>query len=79
MLVDGYGGTIVLAQADQIALVAVVYALADLGTARMSLYMAGRYSDGWLAASAGSTSGPSAPAGRSSASLTLTAPPGAEG
>ena len=81
MVVDGYGGTIVLAEADQIASSQSFTLWRPHGTARMSLYMAGRYSDGWLAGMGRLYLWPERTGGliERRVSLTLTAPPGAEG
>jgi len=81
VLVDGYGGTIVLAEADQIASSQSFTLWRPHGAARMSLYMAGRYSDGWLAGNGRLYLWPER-TGESierRVTLTLTAPPGAEG
>jgi hypothetical protein len=81
VLVDGYGGTIVLAEADRIASSQSFTLWRPHGAARMSLYMAGRYSDGWLAGAGGLFLWPERTGGsiERRVSLTLTAPPGAEG
>ena len=81
VLVDGYGGTIVLAEADQIASSQSFTLWRPHGTARMSLYMAGRYSDGWLAGIGRLYLWPERTGGsiERRVTLTLTAPPGAEG
>jgi hypothetical protein len=51
ILVDGYGGSITLAGAERVASSQSYTLWNPRGTVRMSLYLAGRYSDGWLAAS----------------------------
>jgi hypothetical protein len=81
VLVDGYGGTIVLAEADEIASSESFTLWRPHGTVRMSLYMAGRYSDGWLAGMGRLYLWPERSGGsiERRVSLTLTAPPGAEG
>jgi hypothetical protein len=81
VLLDGYGGTIVLAEADQIASSQSFTLWRPHGTVRMSLYMAGRYSDGWLAGMGRLYLWPERTGGsiERRVSLTLTAPPGAEG
>ena len=81
VLVDGYGGTIVLAEADRIASSQSFTLWRPHGTARMSLYMAGRYSDGWVAGAGRLFLWPERTGGsiERRVSLTLTAPPGAEG
>ncbi len=81
LLVDGYGGTIVLAEAEQIARSQSYTLWRTHGPARMSLYLAGRYSDGWLAAIGRMYLWPDRADGPIArrVSLTLTAPAGAEG
>jgi hypothetical protein len=49
LLVDGYAGTLRLADADRVASSPSSTLWAPHGAARLSLYFAGRYSDGWLA------------------------------
>ena len=81
VLVDGYGGTIVLADADQVASSPSFTLWRPHGPVRMSLYMAGRYSDGWLAGIGRLYLWPERTGGpvEQRVSLTLTAPLGAEG
>lgn len=81
LLVDGYGGTIVLADAERIARSQSYTLWRPHGSARMSLYLAGRYSDGWLAAIGRIYLWPDRAIGTIArrVSLTLTAPAGAEG
>ena len=81
LLVDGYGGTIVLAGANRIASSQSFTLWRPHGPARMSLYMAGRYSDGWLAGIGRLHLWPERTGGsiERRVTLTLTAPPGAEG
>ena len=81
VVVDGYGGTIVLAEADRIASSQSFTLWRTHGAARMSLYMAGRYSDGWLAGMGRLFLWPERTGGliERRVSLTLTAPPGADG
>ncbi len=50
LLVDGYAGTIRLADAARVASSQSYTLWRTRSAARMSLYLAGRYSDGWLAA-----------------------------
>lgn len=80
MLVDGYGGTIVLGDAERIASSQSYTLWRPRGPARMSLYLAGRYSDGWLAAIGRMYLWPDRADGPIArrVSLTLTAPAGAE-
>ena len=81
LLVDGYGGTIQLADAERVVS-SQSYALwRPHATARMSLYLAGRYSDGWLAGSGRMYLWPDRKGGRIARqiSLTLTAPAASEG
>jgi hypothetical protein len=81
LLVDGYGGTIQLANAERIAS-SQSYALwRPHTTARMSLYLAGRYSDGWLAGRGRLYIWPDRNGGRVARqiSLTLTAPAASQG
>jgi hypothetical protein len=49
LLLDGYAGTIRLAGADRVAASPSFTLWEPHGEARLSLYFAGRYSDGWLA------------------------------
>jgi hypothetical protein len=49
VLVDGYAGTIRLAEADVLGSSPSSTLWRPHGVARLSLYLAGRYSDGWLA------------------------------
>jgi hypothetical protein len=49
VLVDGYAGTILLADADVLGSSPSFVLWQPQGVARLSLYLAGRYSDGWLA------------------------------
>ena len=81
VLVDGYGGTIVLANAERVASSQSFTLWRPRGPARMSLYMAGRYSDGWLAGIGRLYLWPERTGGpiERRVSLTLTAPPGAKG
>jgi hypothetical protein len=81
VLMDGYGGTIVLADAERIASSQSFTLWRPHGRPRMSLYMAGRYSDGWLAGIGRIYLWPERAGGKIErrVSLTLTAPPGAEG
>jgi hypothetical protein len=81
VLVDGYGGTIRLANADRIASTQSYTLWSPRTAAQMSLYLAGRYSDGWLAAIGRMYLWPERkgePIGRR-VSLTVTAPPESEG
>lgn len=81
VLVDGYGGTIRLAGAERVASAQSYTLWRPHGPARLSLYFAGRFSDGWLAG-AGRLylwpARPGEPIGRR-VSLTVAAPPGADG
>jgi hypothetical protein len=81
VLVDGYGGAIVLADAERIASSQSYTLWRPNSTARMSLYLAGRFSDGWLAAGGRMYLWPERNDGpiAKRVSLTLTAPTGAEG
>ena len=81
VLLDGYGGTIVLADAERVALSQSYTLWRPHGPARMSLYLAGRYGDGWLAGIGRMYVWPErrgAPIAKR-VSLTVTAPAGAEG
>ncbi|HEV2903263.1 MAG TPA: hypothetical protein VGW30_08385 [Gaiellaceae bacterium] len=81
VLVDGYGGTITLAGAKALASSQSYTLWRPNGSARLSLYLAGRYSDGWLAGAGRMYLWPERrgePIGRR-VSLTLAAPPAAEG
>ena len=81
VLVDGYGGTIALSGAERIAS-SQSYALwRPHGPARLSLYFAGRYSDGWLAGAGRLYLWPDRPGGviARSVRLTLTAPSASDG
>jgi hypothetical protein len=81
VLVDGYGGTIKLANADRVASSQSHTLWRPRGAAQMSLYLAGRYSDGWLAAIGRMYLWPERSGkqiGRR-VSLTLTAPAASEG
>jgi hypothetical protein len=49
LLVDGYAGTLRLAHARRVASSPSFVLWEPRGAARLSLYLAGRYSDGWLA------------------------------
>jgi hypothetical protein len=81
VLMDGYGGTIVLADAERIGSSQSFTLWRPHGRPRMSLYMAGRYSDGWLAGIGRIYLWPERAGGpiERRVSLTLTAPPGAQG
>ena len=81
VLVDGYGGTVVLANAERFASSQSYTLWRPRGRARMSLYLAGRYSDGWLAGIGRMYLWPERIGGSIArrVSLTLTAPEGAEG
>ncbi|MDP9491210.1 MAG: hypothetical protein M3P42_03280, partial [Actinomycetota bacterium] len=81
VLVDGYGGTIVLADAERVAASQSYTLWRTHGAARMALYLAGRYSDGWLAGIGRIYLWPESAGGPIArrVSLTLTAPPGAKG
>jgi hypothetical protein len=81
VLMDGYGGTILLAEAKQISSSQSYTLWRPNSTARMSLYLAGRFSDGWLGAIGRMYLWPDRPGGPIArrVSLTLTAPMGAEG
>jgi hypothetical protein len=80
VLVDGYGGTILLADAERIASSQSYTLWRPNGTARMSLYLAGRFSDGWLSAIGRMYLWPERDGGTIArrVSLTLTAPAGAD-
>ncbi|HET9324742.1 MAG TPA: hypothetical protein VFO03_12760 [Gaiellaceae bacterium] len=81
LLLDGYGGTISLSGAERIAS-SQSYALwRPHGPARLSLYFAGRYSDGWLAGAGRLHLWPDRPGGviARRVGLTLTAPATSEG
>jgi hypothetical protein len=81
VLVDGYGGTIELSGARRIAESPSYTLWSPEGPARMSLYFAGRYSDGWLAGAGRLYLWPEQPGGRISrrVAVTLSAPPASEG
>jgi hypothetical protein len=81
VLVDGYGGTIQLANADRVAASQSYTLWRPRVAARMSLYLAGRYSDGWLAAIGRMYLWPERNGERIGrrVSLTLTAPAASEG
>jgi hypothetical protein len=81
VLVDGYGGTIRLANADRIASSQSYTLWRPRAAAQMSLYLAGRYSDGWLAAIGRMYLWPERKGARIGrrVSLTLTAPAESEG
>ncbi|HEX7256314.1 MAG TPA: hypothetical protein VF236_10340 [Gaiellaceae bacterium] len=82
LLVDGYGGTIELAAtAERVAISRSTTLWRAHGPARLSLYFAGRYSDGWLAGVGRLylwPEEPREPIGRR-VTLTLAAPPGSDG
>ena len=81
VLVDGYGGTITLAGAKALESSQSYTLWRPDGPARLSLYLAGRYSDGWLAGAGRMYLWPERP-GEPIArrvSLTLAAPPAADG
>ncbi len=81
VLVDGYGGTIVLSDAQRVASSQSYTLWRPNGQARLTLYLAGRYSDGWLAGIGRMYLWPDQRGGTIArrVSLTLTAPVGAEG
>ena len=81
VLVDGYGGTIVLSDAQRVASSQSYTLWRPNGQARLALYLAGRYSDGWLAGIGRMYLWPDQRGGTIArrVSLTLTAPAGAEG
>ena len=76
LLVDGYGGTIRLADAEAVAVSRSFTLWRTQGPARLSLYFAGRYSDGWLAGAGRLYLWPDRASGRVArrVSVTLTAP-----
>jgi type III secretory pathway component EscS len=76
LLVDGFAGTIRLANAEVLDSSPSYELWRPRGGARLSLYLAGRYSDGWLAGKGRLFLWPRRPRGRLAArvSLTLTAP-----
>ena len=81
VLVDGYGGTIELAGAKAVASSQSYTLWRPNGPARLSLYLAGRYSDGWLAGAGRMYLWPERrgePIGKR-VTLTLAAPAAAEG
>jgi hypothetical protein len=81
LLVDGYGGTIQLANADRVVSTQSHTLWRPHETAQMSLYLAGRYSDGWLAGIGRLYLWPERKGERIGrrVSLTLTAPASSEG
>ena len=81
VLVEGYGGTVVLANAERLASSQSYTLWRPRGRAQMSLYLAGRYSDGWLAGIGRMYLWPERIGGPIArrVSLTLTAPEGVEG
>ena len=80
VLVDGYGGTITLSDAERIANAQSYTLWRPHGPARLSLYFAGRYSDGWLSGAGRLYLWPDKPGGQIArrVSLTLTAPPASD-
>jgi hypothetical protein len=80
VLVDGYGGTIRLAEARRVASSPSFTLWQPLGKARLSLLFAGRYSDGWLGGLGRLYLWPDRPGGRIARQvrLTLTAPAAGE-
>jgi hypothetical protein len=81
VLVDGYGGTITLDGAERLARSQSFSLWRPQGPARLSLYLAGRYSDGWLSGVGRMYLWPGAPGGPIGrrVSLTLTAPAASDG
>ena len=81
LLVDGYGGTLRLAGARPVASSGSYTLWRPEGDPRLSLYLAGRYVDGWLAGIGRIYAWPDRVGGlvARTVSLTLTAPAGAEG
>ena len=81
LLIDGYGGTIMLADAERLASSQSFTLWRTNGPGRLSLYLAGRYSDGWLSGVGRMYLWPSAPGTpiRRRVSLTLTAPTASDG
>jgi hypothetical protein len=80
VLVDGYGGTITLAGAERLAQSQSFTLWQPEGSARLSLYFAGRYSDGWLAGAGRMYLWPERPGGQIArrVSVRLAAPPGSD-
>jgi hypothetical protein len=80
VLVDGYGGTIRLADARRVASSPSFTLWQPRGKARLSLLFAGRYSDGWLGGLGRLYLWPDRPGGRiaQQVRLTLTAPAAGE-
>ena len=81
LLVDGYGGTLRLSGARPVASSGSYSLWRPEGDARLTLYLAGRYSDGWLAGIGRLYVWPDRVGGLVArrVSLTLTAPAGADG
>jgi hypothetical protein len=80
VLIDGYAGTIRLADAKRVASSPSFTLWQPRGDARLSLFFAGRYSDGWLAGLGRLYLWPDRPGGTIAAKvrLTLTAPEAGE-
>jgi hypothetical protein len=81
LLVDGYGGTIALSGAKVLASSQSYTLWRPKGPARLSLYLAGRYSDGWLAGAGRMYLWPERAGGpiAKRVTLTLAAPAAADG
>jgi len=77
LLIDGFGGTLRLADADLLGSSPSFSLWQPHGNARLSLYLAGRYADGWLAGAGRMYLWPSRPGGVVAArlELPLVAPP----
>jgi hypothetical protein len=77
LLVDGYAGTLRLANAGRVAASPSFTLWEPRGAARLSLYFAGRYGDGWLASMGRLSLWPDVPGGtvEGRLRLTMTAPP----